>query len=83
MVAAGAPFFLPATPANSNVKRYCRSSGIGEKASAVVRDELIGQPRKHSADAETAEIEVEVGMDRHEFANVDAGGGRSRNRSAA
>ena len=37
-------------------------------------DELILEMREHAAGAEAAKIEVEIGMDRHEVADIDPGG---------
>jgi hypothetical protein len=47
---------------------------IGRKPRQVGRGELLGEMREHGDRAETAEVEVEVGMDRHEVADIDAGG---------
>ena len=46
----------------------------------VGRDELVREMREQAVGAETAEIEVEVAMDGHELADIEAGGCRSRSR---
>ena len=47
---------------------------IGQKACPVGGDELIRETCPHALGAETAEIEVEVAVNRHELADFDAGG---------
>ena len=46
-------------------------AAVGEKARAVVGDELIHEPRAQIFATEVVEIEIEVVMHRHEFADVD------------
>ena len=70
--AAVLPSGRPRRTATSSVT--AQIDGISENASAVGRDELIRQTARACAGAETAEIEVEVGVDRHEVADIDAGG---------
>ena len=50
------------------------TASIRQKARPVGGDELISDKCSHDASAQTAEIEVEVAMDRHEFADFDTGG---------
>ena len=50
------------------------AASIGQKARPVGGDELIREMCPHALGAETAEVEVEVAIDRHELADFDAGG---------
>jgi hypothetical protein len=47
-------------------------ASIGEKARAIIRDELIREPRAQILGTQAAEIAIEVVVQGHEFANVDA-----------
>jgi hypothetical protein len=68
---AAAPLLPSGGSGEPQRQALLRIEAVGEKARAVVRRELTGQPREHRAGAETVEIEVEVGMHRHELADVD------------
>ena len=46
--------------------------GTAIKVPAVVGNELIGETCTHAVGAEATKIEVEVGMHRHELADIDA-----------
>ena len=47
---------------------------IGQKSRSVGGDELVREMRPHAVGAETAQVEIEVAINRHEFADFDAGG---------
>ena len=51
-----------------------RSGDIGQKARPIGGDELIREMRPHAFWAETAQVDVEVAIDRHELADFDTGG---------
>ena len=50
------------------------AADIGQKARSVGGDELIREMCPHALGAQTAEVEVEVAMDRHKLADFNAGG---------
>ena len=54
-----------------------------QKARAIGADKLIREMRAQPIGAKTAEIDVEVAVDRHELADVDVGDARWCSRAAA
>src|SRR5262249_6168926 len=56
--------------------RLVRSGvGAGQDMCAVARSQLIGEMPAQAADAETAQIEIEIAVDWYQVADIDAGGG--------
>ena len=71
------PFFLPARyRANHNrrVSPLHSEAGSGQKSRAVGWNELLRKARAHGGGAKTAEIEIEVGVDWYELADIETGG---------